>query len=118
MDQPVGSTAAASAAGNTGGQERPDIGHEAHQAGKHAPQDWARHPDRPEPQSDHDTEARVQRELDQEVARQPARRIIHRDGGSVEVLRAEKPDQAVAQVLPLEKDEDRDDQHDARVASG
>ena len=36
------------------------------------------------------------------------------DGGAVQVARADQADQPVAQILPLQQDEDRDDEDDRR----
>ena len=52
------------------------------------------------------------RKLGEQVARQPPRRVVHRDRGAVQVGRAEQPDHPIPQVLALQQNEDRDDQHD------
>ncbi len=56
--------------------------------------------------------AGIDAELRQEIAAEPAGRIVHRAGRAVQIAGSEQPDQPVAQILPLQQDEDGDDEDD------
>ena len=45
-------------------------------------------------------------------AAEPSRRVIHREGRAVQIARSGKSDEAVAQILALQKNEDDEDEDD------
>ena len=67
-----------------------------------------------QPRGDDHAERGVHGKLGEQVARQPPRRVVHRDRGAVQVGGAEQPDHPIPQILALQQNEDRDDEHDGR----
>ena len=65
------------------------------------------------PTADEDAEGGVEGELREEVAAQAPRGVVHGHGGAVEIARSEQADHAVAQILPLQQDEDQHHEDDA-----
>ena len=56
--------------------------------------------------------ASVHKGLKQKKSAEPPRRVIHRQGRAVQIARSGKPDEAVAQILALQKNEDDEDDDD------
>ncbi len=94
------------------GDHRPDIGHEAQHRRGHAPQRRGGHADEVEAHGRHHAEGGVDGELGQVVAAEAVPGVVQRHGGALQVVGAEQPDHAVAQVLALHQHEDRHDEDD------
>ena len=103
--------AIASTRGKEGGDEGPDVGHEPHQPRQDTPQDCVRYADQPKTNGDDDAKANVERNLQKEEAAEPRRRIIEGGGGALKVASTCQPDEAIADVLALQEDEQQKQQH-------
>ena len=99
--------------GQKGADRATDIGHEAQDRRQHAEQDRTRHPDEPEAGADDRAEGDVEGELRQEEPAQPTRGVVDGRRGAAQVAGAGEPDGAVPQVLPLQQDEDREEEDQA-----
>jgi hypothetical protein len=98
--------------GKTGGDQRPEVGDEPQQERDDAPKDRARKSDKIEANGDDDAEGSVHKGLDQKKPAEPPRRVVHREGRAVQIARSGKPDETVAQILALQKNEDDKDADD------
>jgi hypothetical protein len=120
IDQP-GSTAAATTSGGAAAIHAPipDIRDEAEQPGDDAPQDRAGQSDQIEGDGDEHAEGGIERKLRQKVFAQPPHRVVEGDRRAMQIAGADQPNEPVAEIVLLQKDEQRDHQHDAeRVRSG
>ena len=100
------------------GDDRADIGHEAQQHPKDAPEPWVRDADKPQSGADQHAEARVDRCLRQEIAAKASGRIVQRHGRAPEIAGPGEPDKPVAQIFPLKQKEDDENDDDASRRQG
>src|ERR1700730_2894502 len=98
--------------GKTSGDQRPEIGDEPQQERDGAPKDRARKADKIEANGDDDAEGSVHKGLKQKESAEPSRRVVHGEGRAVQIARSGKPDETVAQILALQKNEDDEDDDD------
>ena len=101
-----------------GGKDRPDIGHKAQNQRQHAPKQSVRHADQPQPDADGHRVDRVHQKLHQKIRGDTRRGLFHHLCGAVQIVRPDQPQKAVAQLFPLQKDEDHDDNHDTGACKG
>ena len=100
--------------GKEGGDQTADEGHEAHQTGEDAPQDCIRHADEPQARRDEQAETGVEQHLHEEEAAEARSRIVERRRRSLQISRPRKPQEAIADVFPLQQDEDEKQHHQRR----
>ena len=103
--------------GKGGGKDRgddgPDIGNEAQQHRKDAPEHGIGYPDQPQPRTDQDAEGGVDRQLHQQIATEALGGIVQGLGRLLQVMGAREANEAVAQVFPLQEEEDDEDDDDS-----
>ena len=83
-----------------------DVGDEPQQECDDAPKDRARQADEIEANGNDDAEASVHKRLNQKKSAEPPGRVIHRQSRALQIARSDKPDEAIAQILALQKNED------------
>ena len=83
-----------------------DIRHEAQNRGQDAPKHGAGDSDHPQAGADHHTKGGVQSELDEKKPAQACGRIVQRSGRFLQIMRTRQLDESIAQILPLQKNED------------
>ena len=91
---------------------RADVGDEPQQECGDAPKDRARQADEIEANGDDDAEGSVHKRLNQKKSAEPPGRVIHRQGRALQIARSGKPDEAIAQILALQKNEDDENDDD------
>ena len=96
----------------TSGDERADVGDEPQQECDDAPKDRARKADEIEANSNDDAEGSVHKRLNQKKPAEPPGSVIHRQGRALQIARSDKPDEAIAQILALQKNEDDENNDD------
>ena len=97
------------------GDDAAYVGHEPHQRRQYPPQHRVRQPHPPQPGGDEHAERRIERQLEQEVAGQPPRRVVHRQDRPVQVLPPDQAHHPVPQVLTRQQHEHREhDDHAQR----
>ena len=102
-----------------GKQERDghaDVRHKAEQHADQAPQAGIGNADQPKADADDDAERRVDRGLQEQIARQAVGGFVQRHGGALHVARTGQADKAVAQVILLQKNETDKHQHQRHQA--
>ena len=95
------------------GNEGADVRDEAKDSRENAPQHRAWNSDQPERHADQEADPRIERELSEEKSAEPARRVVERAGGLLQVVRPRQLDQAIAQLFTLHQRKDDEDEHDA-----
>ncbi len=110
MVQP-GSTAAANAMGRRADKCAADIGHETQDRGNCAPQWSIRHSDYPQAGTNNDTEGEIEPQLQAEKVSKLEGRVIERLRGATNLRGPHHPHDSVSQIVILEKDENREQQH-------
>ena len=100
MVQPV-PAAAAMAMGKTAAPSEPMYGMKRMKIADDAPEHRARDADHRQRGRDDEAESGVQQHLGQEIAAEPARRIVHGQRGALDVAEAEQPDETIAQIFSL-----------------
>jgi hypothetical protein len=93
---------------------RADIRDETKERRQHAEEYRPRNTDYGEPNRYNDTGAQVDAELGKKIAAQAVRRLVDRDRGPVQIARTKQPNESIAEILALQKDENGDYQHDTR----
>ena len=96
-----------------------DIGHEPQNHSHHAPKRGAGYADSPKTAAYDESKNGVERELCEEEAAQPLAGVVESCRGALEVLSPHKPDQTIAQIVLLEKNEyDENDDNAGRGKGG
>ena len=93
--------------------DRTDVGNEPQHGRKNSPQNRRRNAYQPQSLPDHYAETRVDQDLIEEKATEPHGGIVERRGGPLQIMRPGKPDQAIAEVFPLDQDEYYENDDDA-----
>ena len=96
-----------------GGDDRSDERHEAQDDREHAPEQRIGHADQPQADADGNAVGDVHDQLHQQIAAHPLGSVAQGLRCPVQIAGAEQPDEAVAQVLPLQQHEHNKDDDDA-----
>src|SRR6478735_6357370 len=97
---------------------RADVGYETQHRCQDAPQNRAGNANQPQARPDNDSEASVQKELNQEKPAKTARSVVKCRCSTLQVMRARQPDQSITKILALKQNEDDKNDDDARCGEG
>ena len=99
-------------------EPRPEVGQETQHRGERSPQHGARNADRGEPDAHRQPVDAADQRLHAEVAAHPLHGVVDGVRGERQVLRADQPEHAIAQLLAFEEHEERQHGDQGRRAEG